>query len=450
MRKGGAGGRAKETLDHFEPNPLGIWKRAARPPLHRTPDLPACRAPRAGMTATPRGGSLWPPGRGTRTPKAPSAPAPRSHPAAPMDPADRPHAPAPPCAARAAPRALLLLLLAIAPACAQPVPRAHPEDVKALVRTRPVLSRGGFEPLSDAERAELEVEGAGVYRIGVGDLLHIQGLGQQFQGFGETPRGEIVGTKVKPDGQIYMPFLGAIPAQGRTVLEVQDALREALKTFNRDPDAYVSVDVLEFRSQKYFVLGEVTQPGIGPVDGEVTLLEALARAGGFSPDSDIDQAVVVRAQKVLPLSLSDLVRRGDLRQNIVLKDHDLIFVPSRRIQRVFVLGEVKKPGVFPLHPEDGITLIEAVTLAEGLRPETADVNQVRIFRGGWAQPESFTLSSEELYRHGASIHLFPGDRVFVAPTDMATYSRALQLAAPLVSLPLSVAGTAFAWRAVTD
>jgi polysaccharide export outer membrane protein len=320
--------------------------------------------------------------------------------------------------------------------CATQKARPHPEDVRKLVSAAPPKQPPRFEPLSAAERKPLQIEAPEPYRIGRGDILNIQG--DQFRGFGETTKGYIAGTKVKPDGQLYLPDLAPIEAAGRTVIEVQDAIREALKRFNKQP--FVSVDVLTYVSQKYFILGEVMQPGVAPVDGETSLIEALAKAGGFSKLADVEQAFVVRAQKILPVSLADIVRRGDLNQNVILKDKDLIFVPSLKVRRVFVLGEVYEQGVFPL-PEEGMTLVEAVALAGGMKAEFADVNQVRVFRGGWCNPEAFTISANELFAYGESIRLFPGDRVYIAPTEQASYARALQLVAPFVSAALNTITT---------
>ena len=332
--------------------------------------------------------------------------------------------------------ALALSACLLGGGCTSRKSRPHAVDVEKLVAAAPPKQPPRFEPLPAAERRPLVVEASEPYRIGRGDVLNIQG--DQFKGFGETTKGYIAGTKVKPDGQLYLPDLAPVEAAGKTVIEVQDAIREALKRFNKQP--FVSVDVLTYASQKYFILGEVMEPGVAPVDGETSLIEALAKAGGFTKLADVEQAFVVRAQKILPVSLADIVRRGALDQNLILKDKDLIFVPSLKVRRVFVLGEVDKQGVYPL-PEEGMTLVEAVALAGGMKAEFADVNQVRVFRGGWCNPEAFTISACELYAYGESIRLFPGDRVYIAPMQEANYARALQLAAPFINTALSTVST---------
>lgn len=334
-------------------------------------------------------------------------------------------------------------LLVAVPGCSSRRSRPHPADLARLLAAAPPKDPPRFQPLPPEERAaQLRTEPE-EYRVGVGDVLNVQG--EQFRGFGETTRGEIAGTKVKQDGKVYLPGLPPVDAAGRTVLEVQAAIAKALSEKVRDP--YVSVDVLEHRSQRYFVLGEVTRPGLLPVDGESTLLDAVAKVGGFTRDADVEQAVVVRDGAILRVSLADVVRRGDLSQNVVLRHRDLVVVPSQKVKRVFVLGEVGSPGVYPFSGADGdreMSLVEAVALAGDLRAEAADVNQVRVFRGSWCNPEVFTISAHELHAHGHRIRLFPGDRVVVAPMEEATWARALSLATPFLSTALSLGTAALA------
>jgi protein involved in polysaccharide export with SLBB domain len=93
---------------------------------------------------------------------------------------------------------------------------------------------------------------------------------------------------------------------------------------------------------------------------------------------------------------------------------------------------------------EGMTLAHALASAGGLDAVNADVNQVRVYRGGYGSPSVFTISQEEAYRFGESIHLFPGDRIYVAPSQGANYARSLQLLTPLLTTALTVATTALA------
>ena len=86
--------------------------------------------------------------------------------------------------------------------------------------------------------------------------------------------------------------------------------------------------------------------------------------------------------------------------------------------------------------------------AGGLVAESADINQVRIYRGGWGNPRVFTISAEEVYKYGESIHLRSGDRILVAPTATASNARAAQLVLPYINTALATILAAAAVRNV--
>jgi polysaccharide export outer membrane protein len=294
-----------------------------------------------------------------------------------------------------------------------------------------------FEPIPEADRELLLGEPQlAVYRIGIGDILQVTGDVPFLEGLGETTKGDLTGIHVKPDGNIYLPEVGAVPAAGRTVIEVQDDLRERLTRFRTNP--FVSVDVLEPRSQHFYVLGEVAKPGVFPVDGQASLLAAVAAAGGPTQKASLETAYVLRQGRVLPLNLADVVVRGDLTRNVRMRDQDIVVLPSYEEQRVYVVGEVGAPGVVPMEKGE-LTLAGAIAVVGGLDATRADFNSVRVFRGDWSRPSCYTISACDLYAYGEGIRLQDGDRVIVAPSREATYKAMVDLTMPYV---LAVTSTA--------
>jgi len=328
-----------------------------------------------------------------------------------------------------------LLPLLLLGACATPKSRLHPEAVQQLIADSPAPIGARFEPISHEERLQILGEDGEVpYRIGIGDGLRITGDTDFLKNFGETVGGEVLPSIVKPDGNLYLPELGAVPASGLTVVELQAELRKRLAKYKENP--FASADVVQHRSQKFYVLGAVNNPGVYPVDGTLTLLGSLGRAGGASEQADMEQAYIVRKSKILPISLADMISRGDMSRNITMRDGDLVFVPQRKAAKTYVVGEVKAPGPVPL-VHGRLTLAAAVAAAGGLVAESADVNQVRIYRGGWNNPRVFTISAEDVYRYGEAIQLRSGDRIMVAPTSNASNARAAQLVLPYLSTALA-------------
>lgn len=271
----------------------------------------------------------------------------------------------------------------------------------------------------------------GPYRIGVDDVIHITVVGHpELSGAGKNGEGERTGHRVQRDGKVYPPMLDGVVAAGRTVPELREALIvDYRKYFKRDP--HLSVDVLDYTSQKFYVLGKVARPGVFPVNGSRTLLEGVAQAGGIRDDGDIEGAYVIRRGQVLPISLGDILLRGDTARNIPMAHGDLVYVPDKADWKVYVLGEVKEPGVVPMGRR-GLNLADALAAVQGIDPLYADRSNIRIFRGSWQRPKAFTLSTEDVYRYGTSIVLKPGDRIIVAPRRLATYARTMQLATPFI------------------
>ena len=337
-------------------------------------------------------------------------------------------------ATRGAAAALLLaLLLGLGAGCSNDKVVQHPEDVNRLMGDNPAPAQPVFDELSEEEQTGLVADyEMRPYRIGITDTLQVIGDTDFLQGFGETSKGDVIGTRVKSDGSIYLPVLGAVKAADLTPVELQADLRERLKKYKSDP--FVSVDVLEFKSQRFYMMGALETPGVFSVNGTVTLLEGLSIAGAASSrDADLERAYLVRNSKILPISIGDMLLRGRTQKNLYLQHGDMVMVPHwDRRDVAYVLGEVKTPG--PVSFTDGhLTLAGAIAAAGGVDPKTADQNVVKIYRGHWPNPRCHTLSTCDIYGSGESIYLHRGDRILVAPKQMATASRALELFQPFLN-----------------
>jgi len=331
------------------------------------------------------------------------------------------------------------LALVLAAACA--APREHPEEVRALIgsgseRTLPA-------PALHLERVETEPpEAGGDYRLGALDVLDVQVSGRADFGVrARNANDRLLGFRVQRDGNVHLPLVGALPAAGRTPLDVQADLAGRLRAFLENP--FVTVDVLSYESQKFYVLGAVQRPGVFPVTGETTLLEGLGLAGGIRDGGDVEGAYVIRGTTLLAVSLGDILLRGDLSRNVRMRHGDLVYVPDGSHRQVYLLGEVRTPGIVAM-PHEGLSLAAALAGAGGLDPVHADQNVIRVFRGSWQAPQVFTIGAEELYRYGHAIALRPGDRVHVAPRGVANWSRTVTLLLPFLQSAVTGAAAAAA------
>ncbi|MFI5402571.1 MAG: polysaccharide biosynthesis/export family protein [Planctomycetota bacterium] len=327
----------------------------------------------------------------------------------------------------------LLFLLA---ACTS-TPETNPETVQALV----AAGRAPIERSLKVETIETEPPAApGEYRIGPNDVLHIVVVGHP-ELTGDASQGAPVGLRVQRDGKIYPAMIEGIPAAGKTTAEVRDALQLKFAAYIKEPQ--VGVEILKFESQKFYVLGHVERPTVLPVDGNTTLLDGIAHAGGIRETGDIEGAYVIRGGKLLSVSLGDILLRGDTSRNIAMQNGDMIYVPDKTDWKVYVLGEVKKPGIVPMDWR-GLNLADAIAAAEGLDLLNSKKSEIKIFRGGWQKPQAFTVSITDVYTYGTSIALHPGDRIVVGTRGLATWSRTITLLTPWMQSGATIAAVAAA------
>ena len=194
---------------------------------------------------------------------------------------------------------------------------------------------------------------------------------------------------VEADGTFTFPLIGRVKAGGMSLRDVEQALRTQLSDgFFKNPQ--VSVSVEQYRSQRIFVVGEVRAPGPYPLVGDMTLIEALARAGSTTEHA-AGEALIVRSSDgsrssgpLLPdqKNGADVIRvdvkalqSGRLSENATLRDGDTIFVP--RAELVYVFGHVHNPGAYTL--QSGVTVLQALSLAGGVTDRGA-MSRIRIAR----------------------------------------------------------------------
>jgi polysaccharide biosynthesis/export protein len=133
---------------------------------------------------------------------------------------------------------------------------------------------------------------------------------------------------VRPDGRISLPLAGEVEAAGKTPSELQTGLTQALKPFIQD--AAVAVVVREINGARVFVLGEVARPGGFPLRGPMTVVQAIALAGGRTPFGG-DDVVWLRqkpdgSSERVRLSFNELVK-GEAAGALWLRGGDVLYVP---------------------------------------------------------------------------------------------------------------------------
>jgi polysaccharide biosynthesis/export protein len=160
------------------------------------------------------------------------------------------------------------------------------------------------------------------YRVGPGDVLRVNVWKHEEVSLQQAT--------VRPDGAISMPLLGDVPAAGRSAGEISNDIATRLRQFFQDQPP-VTVQVAEVKSYRVYVVGEVQRPGEFVPGGEITILQGLTLAGGFTRFANPDRVIVVRkdarGERRIPFDFSGVVERGELQQNLPLQPGDVVVVP---------------------------------------------------------------------------------------------------------------------------
>ena len=247
------------------------------------------------------------------------------------------------------------------------------------------------------------------YRVGVGDWLEIEITGIA---------GSRSETFVMPDGRVYYDLAGGVKVDGMTITEVGECLKQSLSRDYSSPS--INVTLREVSSRRAWLLGRVYSPGLYPLTQPTTLLEGIALAGGlftsrFSGSTeelaDLSSSFVLRDGQVLPVDLLALMKKGDMSQNIYLKDGDYVYIPSSLSQNIHVLGAVMQPQA--LGYKDRIGLVAAIAHAKGPNPD-AHLDKVLIIRGSFNSPKVAVVNFKKILSGEATdVKLKPFDIVWV-------------------------------------
>ncbi len=248
---------------------------------------------------------------------------------------------------------------------------------------------------------------------------------------GEFRAPELVGNTVQADGTMFYPHVGVVAVAGKTVPEVRAILTERLSKVIESPQ--LDVRVVAFRGKRIQVTGEVLQPSTLPVtDVPLRVQDAIAAAKGLTPNAWTRGVTLTRAGKTQRLDLQALYDEGDLSQNWLLQDGDVVHVPSREENKVFVLGEVRQPSS-KLMAKGRMSLAEALGDSAGLDPVTSS-GGVYVFRGRYEAPQVFRLdaSSADALLLAVQFELEPHDVVFVSPYKLASWNRIVTQILPTI------------------
>ena len=175
--------------------------------------------------------------------------------------------------------------------------------------------QAGSQPQLGAAKGQAE------YVIGMGDVLKIMVWKEPDL---------TCELAVRSDGRISLPLVGDVQAAGQTIGGLKKTLEQRYAKLITDPA--VSVMLTQSKSRRYYIIGQIKQPGEFPIDFPITVLQALAKSGGFLDWAKKDKITIVRRgeegqESILPFDYEALVAGHNQQQNVLVQPGDTIVVP---------------------------------------------------------------------------------------------------------------------------
>jgi len=271
------------------------------------------------------------------------------------------------------------------------------------------------------------------YRIDAGDLLKII--------FWRGTESEEVPVPVRPDGNISFGYVEDLNVKGLTPTDLDRILTEHLGRYIRHPR--IDVIVEEHNSKSVTILGAVGQrAGTGPgqykLKGRARLSEMLSESGGPRTDANLrDVRIRRKDSQTITVNLYKAITQGDISQDIVLDDGDVVYVQamSKESNRVYVFGEVTKPGAYTFEGSE-MRVFDAISQAGGYTVFGKPA-MTKVVRGDITQPKVLSADLKSLVEEGdysQNLVLANGDLVYVPRSAFGDINQFFKRITPLMRL----------------
>ena len=270
------------------------------------------------------------------------------------------------------------------------------------------LNSGSLPPISNAQHTP-EIF------LGSGDLLAVSVAGAPEYHYD---------VRIGSTGAASLPMLGNVKLAGLSTTQAENVVAKGLQERGFFNDPQVSIFVKEYANAGISVLGEVQKPGIYPLMGQRTLLDAISAAGGTTPKAGKSVTITHRDDIDNPKTLQLSGDHGDAMTNLVLQPGDTVVVSKAGV--VYVIGAVKEPtGIVLDNPH--LTVLQAIAVAHGTNP-TASLKSTKLIRKASTSPEEVPIPLDTiLSAKSPDLELQADDIVFVPNSTAKTVaSRSLE------------------------
>ena len=243
--------------------------------------------------------------------------------------------------------------------------------------------------------------------------------------------------RIDPNGYVDLPLAGRLHAAGQTVEQFKTELASKLRKYINSPQ--ISLNVTDDQNRPVSLLGAVNNPGVHQLHGSKRLLEVISMAGGVRPDAGSNVIVTRQSQwgkisvpgvktdvtdgfSTVKISLDSLLAARHPAENIMVEPNDLISIPKAEV--IYVVGNVKKAGGFQLSSHETISLLQAVSLAEGIDGNAAPRRSkiLRPVSANSTKVNEIPVDLQKIFEGKApDVQLYANDVLFV-PNSLAKSS----------------------------
>jgi len=228
-------------------------------------------------------------------------------------------------------------------------------------------------------------------------------------------------TRVSQEGNIRLPMLKReIKAEGLLPAQLEDAIAKELVNERILVDPFVTVTIAEYQSRPISVSGAVRNPIVLQASMPVTLIDAITDAGGLAPEAGATILITQPAtdgrvkSEVKQVGVRALFEGNDPSANMLLSSGDEVRVPPAR--KVFVVGNVKTPGAYPLEDVDSATVLQMIALAQGLTQYYSNEAYI-IRRDGTGTAQQITVPLKQILKRKAADVVLKGSDILYIPDN---------------------------------
>lgn len=248
---------------------------------------------------------------------------------------------------------------------------------------------------------------------------------------------EIAGEQtLSPEGVMTVYPVGGVQVGGLNRNEAEVRLKAALTKYYTPLS--LTLRIKSFENNQVTVLGKVANPGAVKFRSRPNLLEALAKAGAFSPtglERRISRCDIIRGKdQILRVSIDELLKGASGGRNIDLANNDIIYIPENDDNNIYVMGEVTKPGAYEIRTS--MSLLNAVMQAGG-PTENAATGEILLVRDRNKEAEPLKVSLDRMVDsadYSGNVLLARNDIIFVPRRGIAGFNYYLRMINPFTQL----------------